>query len=263
MAGKTGSTMSVKLSWKVDLDVSVSGDRAPQEILLTVSRGSPIDASLLAPFRAGMADLTNCVNHGAMCGAKIEPTESAMRLVELAVNPDGDLQTRFEIAGVDPGAWRTITALAVFFTYGSTSPAVRIASSSNVSNRSAITQSKVWSLPYPGLPEILPFRLEREENPTFDVLLRIRFRKKLDAETKKAVLGAMKSWSTLLFGGYPDDGEDMTACSTSSNEAYMIDPRTVEYAAEYRGHAAALDAAVLIAIWFHERGVAVESVLIE
>src|SRR5262245_24375662 len=116
--------MSVKLSWKVALTVAVSGDRAPQEIELIVGRGTPIESTLLAPWRAGIAALADCVNHGAMCGASIDPIASAMDVHDIAVNTDGDLVTRFRITGVDPGAWRTVTALAVFFTYGSSKPAV-------------------------------------------------------------------------------------------------------------------------------------------
>jgi hypothetical protein len=257
--------MSVKLSWKVNLAVSVSAAPNQQEVLLVVGRGSPIGDTLLAPWRSGMADLANCVNHGAMCGERLAPSDSLMELIDVGVDTNGDIRTRFTIAGIDPGAWRTITALAVFFTHGSAAPAVQISSPSRAAKgATTITQAKVWSLAYPGLPERLPFRLDREEDPTsYEVLLRIRFRKKLDAETKKTVLGAMKSWTTLLFGGYPNDGEDMTSCSISRTEAYLVDPRTVEYAAEYRGDSAGLDAAVLMALWFHERGTPIESVSIE
>ena len=256
--------MSVKLSWKVDLAVAVFGDSAPQEVTLAVIQGGDGDP-MLGAWRAGLAALAGAVNHGAFCGAKINPTESRMDLLDVGVDSNNDVQARFSIAGVDPGAWRTITALAVFFTYGSPAPAVRMIAKSTPGRVRPITEAKVWSLPYPGLPDRLPFRLEREEEDpgSYDVLVRIRFKKKLDAKTKLQVLLAMKSWSTLLFGGYPNDGEDMTGCSTSSNEAYLIDPRTVEYGAEYRGHSAGLDAAVLMALWFHQKGAAIESVLIE
>jgi hypothetical protein len=256
--------MSVKLSWQVDLAVAVFGDSAPQEVTLAVMRGGGGDR-LMGPWRAGLAALEGAVNHGAFCGAKISPTESRMELLHAGVDSHDDVQARFSIAGVDPGAWRIITALAVFFTYGAPAPAVRIIAKSTPQRIPTITETKVWSLPYPALPDRLPFGLEREEEDpgSYDVLVRIRFKKKLDAKSKLQVLLAMSSWSTLLFGGYPNDGEDMTSCSTSSNEAYMVDPRTVEYAAEYRGHSAGLDAAVLMALWFHQKGSAVESVLIE
>jgi hypothetical protein len=255
--------MTVKLGWKVDLAVEVFGDKLPQEVELTVRRGTR-DERLLGSWRGGFADLANAVSHGAMCGANIAPADSRLEVLDIAMVPTGDIRTVFRIAGIDPGAWRTITALAVFFTYGAPSPAVEIAARSTGAKRPAISEKTVWSLPYPGLPKKLPFELDREEDPTsFDILIRIRFRKKLDNKTKLTVLLAMKAWSTLLLGGYPEDGEDMTTCSTSSREAYLIDPRTVEYSAEYRGHIAGLDAAVLMALWFHENGAPVEAVLIE
>ena len=260
--------MPIKLGWKVQLEVAVRADPAPQETTITIG-ASPGWDPMLEAFRRGMKDLATAVDHGAMCGALIKPSASSMKILDVEITKTGELQARVEVAGIDPGAWRTITSLVVFFTYGSRAPRVRISSvPSSRSPRGArpelVTERTVWDLPYPRLPAVLPFRLERDdEHPADDVVLRVRFRTKVPARRKLPILLAFKTWASLLVGGYPHDDEDMTTCSTSSFEADFVDPRTLEYVADYRGHLAGLDAAVMMAWWFHEHGTLVESVTIE
>ena len=256
--------MSIHLSWNVKLHMHAYADRKPQETEVSFFFGRSVEDQEIDNWQIGLESLALAVNHGALCGDQIAPGQSALKPLGVEKIGDEGVRLQFEIAGIDPGGWRVIAGLMVMSTYGAENPVVEI-SSAREKGRTVIKDTQVWDLAYPAIPSQLPFSLQRDEpSPSsYDVLLQIRFHKDLTEAQAEEVVSALSAWSSTLFGGYAEDETDLLDCSTDSHEVYMVDPRTVEYAAAYTGSEAGLDAAVMMALWFHENLAAVESMTIE
>lgn len=256
--------MTLNLSWDARLHLITHTDKKVQETTINLFFGRAVEDQDIDNWKKGLESLALAVNHGAFCGDKIPPVESTMIPLEVDRSGNESLRLRFKISGICQGGWRVIANLMLMSTYGSRNPVVEIASKIQ-KGRPVVKDMEVWDLKYPAIPSRMPFAFYRSEpNPSsYDVLLQIRFVKDLSKEQTEEVLSALLSWSSMLFGGYAEDNSDLLDCTTDSQEVYMIDPRTVEYSAAYTGDESGLDAAALIACWFHENLSPVESMTIE
>lgn len=256
--------MSVSLSVPIRLAVSVFTDPPPQRVTVTAHSDDPLDDGRVAAWRARYESLAAVVNHGGLCGRHLRPGDSSMSLLTVDRVGEGDVQVTFEIAGVDPGAWRVVAGIVATDCSTLRDPRASIVASA-VGRRPVLGEGDVWDVPYPEAPDRPPFVVDHPEpDPTsYDCLVRIRFAHPLDPPDVAEVTAAVLSWRDIAFGGFPEEGGDPLETGASGDEAYLVDSRTVEYPTMYRGAEAAFDVLVAMAVWFHERRAPVEVVEIQ
>jgi len=222
---------------------------------MTLICSQELDEGQVLFWRELLDHVARSVNHGALCGSQLDPLGSSLR--NLCMESQGERQLRFQfgIEGVDAAAWRVILQLMAAASECSF-PLDAVHISSPASAGLALVGDHALALPYPGIPDRLPFSLERLEPQSADKdrYLEFEFARSVQRQHGHEIEQALQSWAELLMGGYPKEDEHPmdNACDEPATD--WVGGTTLLFSLPgYLGSESAFDAAVCMAIWFHQR----------
>jgi hypothetical protein len=249
-----------------DVRLRVGSGSNNQQVELTLVLKDPPDQLGHDFWDAVLSHFATVVSFGGVCGVKNLPTASSFVLQGKETPAESTLRYRFEIRGIDPGAWRILLGLYLAASECSF-PISRLEILSREKNpRDWLDVDRAFATAYPAHPHSLPFLLERSEEgeASEDRLIQVAFHNPPEESVFREFSSALLSWDEVLLGGYPQDGQSPAENATDATEVYLINSVTIEHPLpNFLGSESAFDAVICMALWFHLRRARVQSVTID
>lgn len=246
------------------LSLSVSKNASSQIVLIELGQVADITSEDLSFWQELVSHVGRVVEHGGFSLSGRGSSAPVFNVISLD-SAGTQVRVTVRIAAVDVGFWRVLVQLLQASSDASV-PLRHIAITTVDDSDERLDESVVMKLEYPRHPHALPFEVERDPpaDPTKTRLVRVVFEKPPHDLVRAECVAALLSWDNLLLGGYPDEGEAPVSNATDATEAYWIDDVTIEHPLpNFLGSEAAFDVVVAMALWFHQGGARVASVLIE
>jgi len=248
------------------IQLLVWADHAPQHVIAILCFEAPLDNDRADFWVSLLRQLHVVVNYGGFCGASVRATASAMEPVQERRLGSNILQAEFTVADVDPGIWRVLLNMLVSaHVYNARLSSIDVRSTQALSG-TVITAESALAMPYPQIPEPLPFSVEFAEwlKEGQERTVRIRFAARPAQKDEEQLISAILAWDELLLGGFPVPGEHPFSNACDATEAYFVDDLTLEHPMpNYLGAEEAFNVLVCMVHRFHLQGASVRSLTIE